>query len=111
MAGGDLQRYDGLRLHVPEEVHEVAAGALTKWFDSSALQIQGTSALAGLALPVTPRLGQELDLGRGRGVALEEFGPFGHERGAGRRRLGLLVKDGWEIDAWGHEVDLYFVTG
>ena len=46
VVGRDLQRSHPLGLHVPQEVHEVAAVGLDRWFESSASQIQGTRAPA-----------------------------------------------------------------
>ena len=65
--------------------------ALTEWFDSSASQIQGTSA-PGRGRSVAVRLqgaGQEgLDLVRSRDVAFEKIGPLLDE---GRRGVAWPV--------------------
>src|SRR5208337_4836932 len=67
--------------------------ALTEWLDRSASQIQGTRAPAvlGASPPVASRARarKASTLAAGRGVALQEVGPLGHQGSVGRGgRLG-----------------------
>ena len=85
---------------------------MTEWFDEQGVADpgdQGRGGDVGVAAGGLQGPGQEgFDLGGGRGVAFEEVAALGHERDAGRCRLGLAARDGWEIDAWGHGVHSYF---
>ena len=84
MVGGDLQRHDALRLHVPEEVHEVAAVGLDRMVRQQRVADPGYERLGRTrAAGGSKRLGQEgFDLGGRRGVPLQEVAPLGQERGA-----------------------------
>ena len=108
MVGGDLQRVDSLGLHVPQEVHEVAAVGFDRVVRQQRVADpgdQGPGGDRGIAARGLQGPGQEgFDLGRGRGVPLEEVTPLGHQRGAGWRRLSLRRQDGRQIDAWWHVV-------
>ena len=93
VVGGDLQRGHPLGLHVPQEVHEVAAIGLDRVVRQQGVADpghQGPGGGRGIAAGGLQGVGQEgFDLGRGRGVAFQEVAPLGHERGAGRGGLGV----------------------
>ena len=84
VVGGDLQRRDALRLHVPEEVHEVAAVGLDRMVRQERVADPGYERLGRTrAAGGSKRLGQEgFDLLGRRAVPLQEVAPLGQERGA-----------------------------
>ena len=106
MVGRHVQGVDSLGLHVPHEVHEVAAVGLDRMVRQEGVADpgdQGPRRGLGIAARGIKGTGQEgFDFGGRRGVAFEEVGPLGEERGTGRRRLGIRRRDGGKIEAWGH---------
>ena len=110
VVGGDLQGVDALGLHVPDEVHEVAAVGFDRVVGQQGVADpgdQGPGRGRGIAAGGLQGPGQEgFDLVGGRGVALEEVAPLGHEgrRGAGGGFggrpapgwLGALMGEGME---------------
>ena len=93
MVGRHVQGVDSLGLHVPHEVHEVAAVGLDRVVGQERVADpgdQGPCRDVGIAARGIKGTGQEgFHLGGRRGVAFQEVGPLGQERGAGRRRLGI----------------------
>ena len=91
---------DALGLHVPHEVHEVAAVGLDRVVRQQRVADpghQGPGGGRGIAAGGLQGPGQEgLDLGGGRGVAFQEVAPLGQE---GRRagRGGVRRQDGGEV--------------
>ena len=103
MVGGDLQRSHPLGLHVPQEVHEVAAVGLDRVVREQRVADpghQGPGRGRG-SLPVAAKAWarKASTLAGRRGVAFQEVAPLGQERGAGWRGSASVRRDGREIDA------------
>src|SRR5208337_622063 len=87
--------------------------AWTEWLDSSASQIQGTSAMAVAdPSPVASRARarKASTLSAAGGVAFQEVAPLGQEGRAGCRLLDVRRDDRWE-SGWGDVVHGDTVTG
>jgi len=85
--GGDLQGCDALGLHVPEEVRQVAVASLDRVVRLQRVAHPGDQRRRdglGVGAGGLQGAGQEgFDLGGGRGIAVEEVAPFGHQASAG----------------------------
>ncbi len=81
MVGRDLKRIDPLRLHVPHEVHEVAAVSLDRVVREQHVADpghEGRGRARGVAVGGRESPGQKgFDLLGGRGVAFEEVALLG----------------------------------
>ena len=95
MVGGNVKGCDPLSLHMPQEVHQVAAIRLDRVVRQKQIADPRHShpgGTRGLAAGGLQRPGQErLHLGSGRGIVFQEVGPLGHE-GAGRAEAASVSK-------------------
>ena len=110
-----VQGVDSLGLHVPHEVHEVAAVRLDRVVREQRVanpRHQGPGGGQGITAGGLQGPGQEgFDLGGRRGVPFQEVAALGHQRDAGRRGRGIRGQDGRQIDAWWHVVHPHSLTG
>ena len=88
MVGRDLQWVHTLGLHVPQEVHEIAAVGFDRMVRQQRITDPGHQSPGGGGCVAAGGLqgpGQEgFDLGRRRRIPLQEVAPLGHQGGAGR---------------------------
>jgi hypothetical protein len=93
MVGRHVQGVDSLGLHVPHEVHEVAAVGFDRVVRQQRVADPGDQRPGGgrsVAVRLQGAGEKGLDLGRGRSVAFEEIAALRHQGRAGRgsRRQG-----------------------